>query len=80
MRKAAWILAVLLLLTGITAVIMLSVSLSDSTVMTKALSSPKAVMLNSEGSESQLANVAVVIAIAAMAAGGAVATRQRGKV
>ena len=72
----AWMLAVILLLMGVAAIVMVSVSLSDNTAM-PALNPQGMTVLS--GESGNLASAAAVIMIAAITAIGAVAARQRSR-
>jgi len=72
----AWMLAVILLLMGVAAIVMVSVSLSDNTAM-PVLNPQEMTVLS--GESGNFASAAAVIMIAAITAIGAVAARQRSR-
>ena len=76
MKMLAWMLAVILLLMGVAAIVMVSVSLSDNTAM--PVLNPQGMTVLS-GESGNLASAAAVIMIAAITAIGAVAARQRSR-
>ena len=79
-RTIAWAAAVVLLLAGVAAIIMFSVSLSGAFTMAEALNAPGIAAISGEvGAQGQSANVSAVVTIAAITAGGAIAARQRSK-
>ena len=80
MRTMAWMVAALLLLAAVAAIVMFSVSLSDTATMAGPLNALEIATISGESSaQSGTANVAAVISTVLITAGGAIAARKRNK-